>query len=212
MKKLIISILLAASLLLAVPTFASAEIEVLGRDAAYTTILVEGVIWEGSFGEFVKATAYGKDINYRLLIHTNGGNAHSTIAIMNRIEELKRRGCTFTTEVYGKAFSAGAYLFLMGDERIVHENASLMFHSMMQQVTDAQAAQGRVTHPSTVAMIERLDRAVGKRFREVANAGEETADYFLNGYPDDSGVLEGAQYMSALTAYNIGVATDYINN
>ena len=208
MKKRLISILLAVSLLF-IPVAAVSDINRLEKT---DTIVIDGVVYEDSYLEFVKATMDESVRHWTIVIHTNGGDAHATTGIINRIKAMKKNGVTFTTFTETKAFSAGGYIFLMGDRRVIVDGAHLMFHTMMQQMEDWQAEQARKTNPSTIAMIEGMDEWIGQRFREVTGCTETVANYFLKGeMPDGSRVAEGAQFMSALTAYNMNIATHYIS-
>ena len=210
MKKSLISLALAALILLAPMNTGFADIKNLGRD----NIRITGPITEESFEQFLEATAFEANRDYRIFIHTNGGDAYSTIAIMNRIDELKARGCTFQMEVYGKAFSAGAYIFMMGDKRIVHEGSHLMFHTMMQQAPKAAVANGRKMSRNAAvrfSMIEQMDNYIEKRFRKIVGdrMSESAIQYWLRGTKEED---TKAQWMSARTAYNVGIATDIVEH
>ena len=69
-----------------------------------------------------------KEQDYHIIIDCFGGSAHDTIVVINRIAELQHRGFKITTEAYGYTLSGGAFIFIMGDKRIIHEGATLMFH------------------------------------------------------------------------------------
>ena len=75
---------------------------------------------------FLIATEDLKD--YHFIINTGGGSALNSTTMINRIEFLQNCGAHITTEIIGYGMSAGTFLFLMGDERIVHEGAVLMLH------------------------------------------------------------------------------------
>lgn len=77
--------------------------------------------------EFYKATQEIKD--YHIIISSFGGAAFDCISIIERIAYLQSKGCKITTEVYGWAMSAGTYILLAGDTRIVGTNSVLMLHS-----------------------------------------------------------------------------------
>lgn len=64
----------------------------------------------------------------KIIITSGGGSVYGLQLMLDQIDSLKARGIKVTTEVYGVAYSAAAILFLMGDERIVHSDAELMFH------------------------------------------------------------------------------------
>jgi len=69
-----------------------------------------------------------EDRDYHFIIENFGGSAYDMITFVNRIQELQSKGYKITTETYGYAMSAGTTFFLLGDERILHSGASLMFH------------------------------------------------------------------------------------
>jgi len=207
MKRTLIGILLAVSLLFS-PVAVNSEIETLSEGL----IVINGAIWEGSYLEFVTATKDKSIKHWDVMIHSSGGDAFAAIGIINRIKAMKKGGVTFTTFTESKAFSASAYIFLMGDRRIVVRGASLMVHTMLQQITPGAIKIREEAYPSTTAMQVRMDIEIGERFREVTGCTELVARYWLYGeMPDGSRVAEGAQFISAETAYNMNVATEYIS-
>jgi len=196
MKKLIIS-LIAMCFILA-PLFASATFEALNEDDNSVIVMHEEMIMF-DFIEFMRLTSDPTIKHYEIIIHSLGGNAITCIAVMNRILELKREGVTFTTRTYGAAMSAGAYIFLMGDERIMYEASTLMFHTMQSQANEYQWAN---EEPGVRNMIVRYDNFVRNRFKEITGMSDRSCKYWLDGGDE--------QYMSAETAYNVGIATEYI--
>lgn len=72
--------------------------------------------------------ALQEDRDYHIIVDSFGGNAFDSIAIMNRIAELRNKGFIITTEAYGYTLSGGVFIFIMGDIRIIHNGASIMFH------------------------------------------------------------------------------------
>jgi len=213
MMKKLISLIIMGSLLL-MPVATMADIKTVGqRTSAGINIMIDHGITESSYNEFMEATAHRKNTHFNLYLHTSGGDAYSTVGIINRILDLKDRGCTFTTIVQAKAFSAGGYIFLMGDERIVYEGSFLMYHTMMQQATKATVKRARAFNRDIAiktSMIESMDEYIEARFRKVVGdrMSENTIQYFLHGTKEED---TSAQFMSALTAFNTGVATHYIN-
>jgi ATP-dependent protease ClpP protease subunit len=181
------------------------------EETQQATMMISGRVTEDTFGEFLTFINKHPGIKQlNILIHTNGGDAYSTVGIMNKINELKKSGMKIKTVVHAKAYSAGGYLFLMGDERVVYEGSTLMFHTILQQRTRAQVAADRERSRNAaigINVAERLDNFVRARFIEVTNCSEKVADYFLNGTKEED---TSAQWMSGLTAYNLGVATEYI--
>jgi ATP-dependent protease ClpP protease subunit len=190
------------------------EISVVAYDRHTIYIEINGMITEKSFMEFVEVTKYAENQHFNLIIHTNGGDAWSTVGIINRMHELKERGCTFTTTTYAKAFSAGAYLWLEGDNRVIYEGATLMFHTIMQQATKAQVDMGREMGSSrAISAIERLDAYIAKRFKKITDGklSEGMQNFYLYGNTEGPDVdsEENGQYMSAETARNVELATEY---
>jgi ATP-dependent protease ClpP protease subunit len=217
MKKLMIVAMVALSLVLAAPAVnaGSDHIEVVAYNEHSRVIEINGRITESSFMEFMEATAFAKDIYITLILHTGGGDAFSTIGIINRIHELKKKGCFFETRVYSSAMSAGSYIWLEGDRRVIYEGATLMFHTMLQQLTPDRKEQIREDGKARViSMLERLDRYIAKRFKKLTagKLSEKMQNYYLYGSPDPKkqGIGENGQYMSAETARNVALADEYI--
>ena len=180
------------------PFTATATFEALNRGDNSVIVLHEGVEMS-DFIQFMRLTSDPKIRHYKILIHTPGGNAITCISVMNRMQEMQREGVTFTTVVYGAAMSAGTYVFMMGDERIMHESSSLLFHTMQAQTAAYAWANA---DPKIRNMIEGWDNDIRKRFKKVTGMSDKSVRYWM-----DSGK---AQPMSALTAYNVGLATKYI--
>jgi ATP-dependent protease ClpP protease subunit len=93
------------------------------------SIVLSGNVYENTAREFERLTMTGKK-HYTVRIHTNGGDAFSTVAMVHRIKDLQKQGVKFTMIVKAKAFSAGSYLFMMGDERIMYNGSLLMWHTV----------------------------------------------------------------------------------
>lgn len=164
-------------------------------------IAVTGHVTNADFMNFMEATQYTYKKHYHIMIHTPGGDAYSTIAMINRIEELKKRGVTFTTETYGWASSAGSYLFLMGDERIAHSGAEFLWHTMEM----ANSHKHDMLPPSQKSSYERMDRYVTQKFRDVTGISEQLIRYFL--YNKN----QRAIYMSAEEAKFYGIVTKLVD-
>lgn len=70
--------------------------------------------------------------NIRVNISSNGGEATALFAIISTLNELKEMwGCTVTTVVKGFAYSAGAVLFLYGDEKEMTDMDEIMLHQCL---------------------------------------------------------------------------------
>ena len=197
MKKRLISILLALSLLV-LPVYAGATFEALNEGDNKVIVMHEDMQME-DFIQFMRLTSNPTIKHYEILIHSPGGNAITCIAVMNRIRELQRQGITFTTRIYGTGMSAGSYIFMMGDERIVYEGGSLMFHTMRAQIKDYQWDNA---DQNIKNLINRWDDYIRARFAEQTGMSKKSCEWWLDGGT--------AQFMSGETAYNVGIATQYI--
>ena len=112
---------------------------------------------------FFRSTEEIKD--YHIVIETEGGSCSNAVAMVNRIEELQAKGATITTETYGHAWSAGSYLFLAGDKRIVHSGATFLFHG---------CGGGRTTRTDQESIIrEHLDSPTYMEFWEMFNSVDQ---------------------------------------
>lgn len=65
---------------------------------------------------------------YTLYINSPGGDAWGMIGMINCLEELKAKGVHLRTVNTGWALSAGAWLWMIGDERIAYKGTLFMFH------------------------------------------------------------------------------------
>ena len=63
-------------------------------------------------------------------IHSPGGALFDAQRIVNMIQYWQQRGGSVETRIYGMAFSAGFYIFVSGDHRLVSPNADLMWHEI----------------------------------------------------------------------------------
>ena len=171
-------------------------------------VYISGGVCYSDFFEFNEATMHLKaGDTLRLIIQTGGGDAYATVAICNRMIEMKKEGIHIITEVYGQAMSAGAFMFLMGDERIAHSGAQLMWHTIESQIRKFASDRGlweieQVIDMNTFRAMQRLDSFVRELFRSVTGMSDAGVDYWMEGTGD------AAQYMSAKTAYNVGIATE----
>ena len=52
-----------------------------------------------------------EDRDYHFIVESFGGSAYDCLAILNRIEELQRKGFVVTTETYGYNMSAGTFVY-----------------------------------------------------------------------------------------------------
>jgi ATP-dependent protease ClpP protease subunit len=96
--------------------------------------------------------------------------------------------------------SAGSYLFMMGDERIVHRGAILMWHTVH--------AQHNGVKPYTIPegkwkVMGMLDRYIIREFKNATGLSDKWVHYWLES--------KTANFMSAETAYNVGIATHFVD-
>lgn len=134
MKKLLAALVLSVVLLFGCQK--APEVNQLKNDWTESrpgTIFITGNISDTDFQKFYNETSYDLK-SYRIILNTNGGEAMACVGIMQRIMELQSQGVHITTEVYSKAYSAGAFIWMMGNERIMHEASSLMWHTMVSQM------------------------------------------------------------------------------
>ena len=183
------------------PMMAGAKFETLDKKNPSVIVMHEQVTVD-DYIQFMRATSDPSIKHYTILIHSPGGNAVTTIAIINRILELKRDGVTFTTKVHGVGLSAGSYIWLMGDERVVYEGSTLMWHTVMAQWKSWQREQVKTNQPDIYNLMERWDNYIRARFAEQSGMSKKSCEYWLDGGE--------AQFMSAETARNVGLATKYI--
>ena len=189
--------IVAALILLVTPMMGTATVEKIDKD----TLILNGAVYGDDFKQFLEATNDPKIRHYEFLMHSPGGNAFTCMAIMNRMREMQREGITFTTKIYGIGMSAGTYIWLMGNDRVVYEGSSLLFHSIESQMNDYQIEMTEEKDPSAMAMIRRMDEWVKDRLRSMGMS-ETMIEYWM-----DSGA---GQVMSAETARNTELATEYI--
>lgn len=179
----------------------SAKMEAFDPDIemASSVIVMHEIMYMSDFVEFMRLTSDPTIKHYTILIHSPGGNAITCLAILNRINELKRRGVTFTTEAYGAAMSAGSFIFMLGDERIIHADGTLMFHTIQSQ--QSKSAWENIP-PEVRNMMERWDNRFRKLLKKITGMSDKSVDFWMDGGK--------AQFMCGKTAYNVGVATKYI--
>ena len=163
------------------------------------TIIISGGVDEDTYKEFLRATLTGKK-HYTIRIMTNGGCAYNTIAIMTRMEQLQKQGVKFTTQIMGHGYSAGAYIFMMGDERILGSGANLMWHTM----TGVAKESGRTIPADRIKLISEMDHwVVGmfeKRFPHI------TKEWIQRAFWD-----ENLTWMNAKEARLMGIATKVLD-
>jgi ATP-dependent Clp protease, protease subunit len=130
MKKLLSAIVIGLSLCLASVSYGNTnliETKEVRKDYTIKTIVIDSSIYNSDVRELVEATTGDFD-ELQIIINTPGGDAFACMGMINYLNELKSKGIKIVTRVSGMALSAGAYLWLAGDERIVHSSDVFMFH------------------------------------------------------------------------------------
>ena len=63
-----------------------------------------------------------------LNIRSDGGNNDDMFALINVLERIKKQGVKVTTVANSGAYSAGFYIFIVGDERRAYRNTTFLPH------------------------------------------------------------------------------------
>ncbi len=163
------------------------------------SIIYSGGVDEDNYKEFLRYTLSGKK-HYTIRLHTSGGDAYSTIAVISRIKLLQSQGVKFTMIVPAKAYSAGSFIFMMGDERIMHSGAKLMWHTSYAQ---AKHSNKRV-HPDAKKPWLHCDNWIVEEFRkQFPHITEEwIQSTFFN---------SGPTWQTAIEAKLMGICTKIVN-
>ena len=160
----------------------------------------------GDSVSYLKALQEERD--YHIIIDCFGGGAHDTIAIINRIMELQSKGFKITTEAYGYTMSGGAFIFIIGDTRIIHEGASLMFHGAgyagqygNRKSLRSYILTGRTDlSPAALKSLSLIDDKFARELRRQTEMTLEDMYTYLYEYDYN--------YMSSNDALKLGVATE----
>ena len=163
-------------------------------------IIISGGVDEDTFKEFRALTLDGRD-HYTIILMTNGGCGYNTIAIMNRIETLQKQGVKFTTYITGHGHSAGSYIFMMGDERIVNNGSVMMWHTMNGQLKHDNRKIPEERQAYMLYMEEDVVNKFGEGFPHIKE--EWIQETFWN---------SGMSFMTATSAKLMGIATKIVNN
>ena len=163
-------------------------------------IVISGGISEMDFKSFYNQTLDPSIRKYHIVISTDGGCGYTTTGIVSRMQELKDRGVHITTEVYTKGFSAGSFMFMMGDTRIMHEGAQLMWHTIVgQQVITNGRDMPRKFALTAVPVDENIIRLASKNLPLVDPMTLETMLRW-----------SGETFMTAREAFELGIATHFV--
>jgi ATP-dependent protease ClpP protease subunit len=201
MKRKLTSVLVALSILLTGCVLTIGEKE----DTVFKTLDNGAIIFPasqdpGAIGKYMEALQEDRD--YHIIIDSFGGSAFDLLGIMNRIQELQRAGFHITTESYGYACSAGAYIFLTGDTRIAHTGALFMLHG--GGVPGSYGARRDLRDPDLAPELQSLLKIIDGEFirllLEKTHLTEKEVDRWL--YTDES------NWMSSEEAFELNIATE----
>jgi ATP-dependent protease ClpP protease subunit len=145
---------------------------------------------------FIYATTKNPAIkHYTIRINSNGGDAYACTIIANHIKKLQKQGIKFTMVVDGKAYSAGFFLFMLGDERIMSPGSLLMLHTMEAQKT----SEGITIPDKHMAYVGYLDRNIVRMTYEAyPNVDRMTLETALE--------YSGQTFINADEAVELGLA------
>lgn len=131
-----------------------------------------------------------------IVINTWGGMASQLLTMVYAVENAKERGIKIITHATGDCMSAGAVLFMLGDERIAHENTLFMFHKT--RVLDAfkNIIPRKDLQPHQILAMDLIDNVQRRILAEFLN--KEKIELLMQ---DDD------LYMSGIDAYKMGLVT-----
>jgi ATP-dependent protease ClpP protease subunit len=159
------------------------------------TIMIYGAISIHDGLQLRKFTA-GDQIWYHLVINTKGGLAMFMQDMVYAILDLQRRGVHIITEVTAFACSAGAVLWMMGDERIAHDNSMIMFHKAWQPNPWGKPTDAKDIDEHDQMILDNFDDVMFKVVEKIV--GEERAKLLIT----DEDV-----WVNGEVAYKLGLAT-----
>ena len=134
--------------------------------------------------DFLLATQVDRD--YHIIINSTGGRSDMFYPMRERILELQRKGFHITTEIVGTAYSAAAWLWILGDTRISHGASVVMFHKIFMGNSWGKIAEENLTewqkHDLKFAnQIARQDILNQFRSTDLANKLLGNEDYWIYG-------------------------------
>ena len=133
-------------------------------------------------------------------VHSPGGALFDAQRIVGLIRYWQSRGVTVETRLYGAAFSAGFYIMVAGDKRLVEQYAELMWHEVQ-----ISSWGFNVTTPSDSeekVKIYRHIQDVGSKY--LATRGKLTKEEI------DAKIARKEWWMSGEDALEYGFADGYI--
>ena len=184
------------SLGLALQPIAHAQTTAIYDDGRHVELMIHGGINNAQDEVNIRALSAGDLESIKIIINSPGGDVPEMLGMFMHIEDLKANGVHVTTEVTGRALSAGAFLWLLGDERIVHKNSVLMFHKP-QYLNAYGVVDCKTISPAACWSLE-LDTKWGyDLLRSIAS--EKVTDYLFN---------EENVYINGQGAFDLGLATE----
>ncbi|MRV73909.1 Clp protease ClpP [Duganella sp. FT92W] len=99
-----------------------------------TSFYISGMIDQASYYNelfYALRTACETDLIY-LHLNTTGGDFDTGLQIINN---MQASAAHVVTVLEARAYSMGAFIFLAGDELVVHDNCQLLFHSYSGSLT-----------------------------------------------------------------------------
>jgi ATP-dependent protease ClpP protease subunit len=191
MKKLLLAI--AASILISIGCAGTP----VNTAPVNETIWLDGDLHQFYFRKFYEWTDTGAD-HYTIIINTDGGSAQGCTGVISRMTELQDRGVKFTTIVYTKAYSAGAFIWMMGDTRVMYRGSQLMWHNIRGQMNNDErelpVAYGEDRAEMFVALDDNMNRLFYSAFPNVEPILLETIIEYT-----------GMTFMTAQDAVDIGM-------
>jgi ATP-dependent protease ClpP protease subunit len=138
--------------------------------------------------------------HYKIIINSHGGSAFGVVSMLNHMAYMREQyGIKFTTKVSGMAFSAGAVLWLAGDQRVVHAEDILMFHGI--QMIDPKTRK--------VIPLSELDAGSKLTIRVLDSKLERMLSKYI-GKKKAQEWLKSEKYITGQEAYELGLANQLI--
>ena len=174
--------------------------EVISKDPAVVMITDFSTY---SLAEFMKATYHLKDKDTLKVISVgHGGDAITCMSMINHIEALQTRGVKVTTEIQGLACSANAFIWMAGDERVIHRHDLIMFHEAYISDGLGQRMAIDKMSPLQQMILTHLNNYI--RFKLTRAIGDTE---IVNNMLDDPD-----NWYKGIDLFSIGVATKLIEN
>lgn len=156
-----------------------------------------------SIADFMKETVHLKDKDTLKIVSLGpGGDAFILMAMVNHIEALQARGVRIVTEIQAIACSANAFIWLTGDERVIHRHDLIMFHPAY--VRDAYGNKRNISElPSEQQMIiKHLNNYIRFKLTSILRDTEIVNDM----------LKDSDNWYTGLELFKSGVATKLIEN